>query len=81
MWHILGVMMSLYIADCGYPNFQVDSPVLVMGYSDPAREGTAITFSCSPGLVLTGPNTTTCMDNGQWEPDPREVKCKGEWNM
>ena len=64
-------------ARCGYPNLQADSPIVVMGYSDPAREGTSITFSCSPGMILTGPNTTTCMDNGQWEPDPSQAKCKG----
>ena len=41
-------------------------------------EGTSITFTCPPGLVLTGPNSSTCMGNGEWEPNPNEVKCKGE---
>ena len=44
---------------------------------DTFLEGTNITFTCSPGLVLTGPNTSTCMGNGEWEPNPREVECKG----
>lgn len=45
---------------------------------NPAREGTVITFTCSTlDLVLTGPNTTICMSNGVWEPDPVEVACKG----
>ena len=45
---------------------------------NPAREGTVITFTCSTSdLVLTGPNTTICMSNGEWEPDPVEVACKG----
>ena len=39
--------------------------------------GDNVTFYCSPGLILTGPNTSTCMRNGEWEPDPREVKCEG----
>ena len=37
--------------------------------------GSTITFTCSPGFVLTGSNTSICMGNGEWEPDPREVEC------
>ena len=40
-------------------------------------EGSSLTLSCCPGLELVGPNTTTCMRNGKWEPDPREAECKG----
>ena len=48
----------------------------VIDYSDPASEGTNIILECSsPNLVH---NTTTCVENGKWEPDPREVKCIGE---
>ena len=36
-----------------------------------------MTFACSPGLVLTGPNTSTCIENRKWEPDPRNIECKG----
>ena len=42
-----------------------------------AIEGVSVTFTCPPGLVLTGPNTTTCMRNGDWEPDPRDAACVG----
>ena len=45
--------------------------------SDLTLEGTNTTFSCPPGMVLTGPTTATCMGNGEWEPDPTEVQCKG----
>ena len=45
----------------------------------PALEGNTVAFSCPLGMVLTGPNATTCMGNGEWEPDPREfkVQCRG----
>ena len=43
----------------------------------PVVEGTNVIFGCSNGLVLSGPNVSTCMENGQWVPDPSEVKCKG----
>ena len=45
------------------------------GYEDPALEGQNITFSCREGLLLTGPNSTTCMGNGEWEPNPRDATC------
>ena len=51
--------------------------VRVMDYEDPAVEGESITFTCFPSLVLNGPNSSTCMENGEWEPDPREVNCTG----
>ena len=50
---------------------------MVTGYSDPAVEGTNVTFSCHLGLVLTGPTTITCTGGGQWKPDPNGVKCTG----
>ena len=50
---------------------------LVVGYTNIALEGDSINFSCSSGLELTGPNSSTCMGNGEWEPDPREVACEG----
>ena len=53
-----------------------DHNIQVIGYSDPAIEGTTVMLECSsPNLVHTGPNITTCMGNGEWEPDPRQVKC------
>ena len=57
---------------------QVNDSIHSSSNNNPAREGTIITFTCSNlELVLTGPNTTTCMSNGDWEPDPSEVACKG----
>ena len=58
-----------------------DSVILTDYVDDPALEGTIVTFSCPPGMQFTGNNitTATCMGNGEWEPDPRELKlkCKG----
>ena len=51
--------------------------VSVSGYSHPAMEGANVNFTCSPQHVLIGPHSATCMENGEWEPDPREVECKG----
>ena len=46
-----------------------------MGYEDPALEGENITFTCPTGAILTGPNLSTCVENEEWEPDPRELEC------
>ena len=46
-----------------------------VGYVDPALEGQNITFTCAPGQTLSGSNSSTCMGNGKWEPDPRDVEC------
>ena len=50
---------------------------IVMGYTDPALEGQSITFACPPYWTLNGSNSSTCMGNGEWEPDPGEVECTG----
>ena len=58
---------------------QLGSDIRINGYSDPASEGANVTLECiSPNLVHMGPNVATCMVNGKWEPDPREVICLGE---
>lgn len=54
-----------------------DSQTVIVDSRDPATVGTVATFGCPSGLILTGPNSTTCMGNGEWETDPREIKCKG----
>ena len=50
---------------------------LAEGYVDPALEGRTVTFICPRGQILNGSNSSTCMGNGEWEPDPREVECTG----
>ena len=48
-----------------------------MGYADSALEGEVITFTCPPGQLLNGTDTSTCMGNGEWEPDISEMNCIG----
>ena len=48
------------------------------GYGKPILEGEGVWFSCPTELVLIGPNSTTCMERGEREPDPKEVVCKGK---
>ena len=55
-----------------------DSMISVLGFSHPAMEGASVNFVCSPNHVLFGPHSATCMGNGEWKPDPREVECKGD---
>ena len=50
---------------------------IAVGYVDPALEGRTIMFVCPRGQILNGSNSSTCMGNGEWEPDPREVECTG----
>ena len=54
--------------------------VVVSGSQDshPLTEGQFITYTCSPGFTLTGPNMSVCTGNREWEPDPGEADCIGE---
>ena len=52
--------------------------VMALGYSDPALEGSSVDLKCPPGLTLIGPNVSTCIGNGEWEPDLGEVECQGK---
>ena len=74
----------MHAVNCGYPLEQQLSNVPESELIDPAHavssdcpitEGTNATFSCPREFALIGPNTSRCMQNGQWAPNPREVKC------
>ena len=69
----------MYIGKCSNPLTLVNASVIVEGYEDQSLEGENIMFSCPSGLVMIGPNTATCIGNGEWEPDPREVNCIGTY--
>ena len=63
---------------CNYPPAQLLHPpvIVVTGSEDnPPIEGQSITYTCPPGFMLNGTNTSVCMRNGEWEPDPGEVDC------
>ena len=68
------------IAKCNHPfdeseeNF-FEGP-FINGYYTPMVEGSSIILSCPLGYYLNGSNISTCMGNGEWEPDPREAVCK-----
>lgn len=76
------IIYFLYAANCGHPLqylFESNS-VIVTGYdmiSDwPIMEGANVSFSCSPDFVFNGPRASTCMENGLWIPNPRDVNCR-----
>ena len=66
-----------HVGKCSDPLTLANDAVIVEGHEDPALEGESIIFSCRDGLTLIGPNSATCMGNGEWEPDPSEVECTG----
>ena len=70
------VFHYLCAAKCGMLAEIVDTSVPVSNDRQPALQGSTMNFSCPTGLVLTGPNATTCMENGEWEPDPTSLKCE-----
>ena len=70
------ISCHFYTVNCGPPDLDESAgSVLVMGGTNVALQGDNVTFSCSSGLILAGPNMSTCTGNGKWEPDPTEVAC------
>lgn len=72
--------LSIHAVNCERPQVRRNiSSVIVMDYNSegPAVLGTEVTFSCRPGFILLGPNSSTCRDSGQWEPGTKEVLCTG----
>ena len=75
-------MIIYFKVTCENPLFNqsVGSSLHVVGYNKPSVIGTSVTFNCSdPGKILVGPNTATCMNDGQWQPHPNQLQmsCKG----
>ena len=52
---------------------------MILGYTVPGVVGTNITLSCPPEMILNGPDSSTCTEEGMWEPKPSEAECKGEY--
>ena len=68
-------MNSLLTGKCSNPMALTNA--IPVGYVDPALQGQNIIFTCPPDHILNGSNSSTCMGNGEWEPDPGEVECIG----
>ena len=60
---------------CEILRAQISDFVIVNEEQDLVMEGSSVTFTCPPGRILTGPNTSTCMGDGQLYPDPRKLDC------
>ena len=57
-------------------NEEMNNPLSDIQDMMPVMEGFVVSFSCHSEFILIGPNSSTCMRNGEWEPDPREVECR-----
>ena len=71
----------MHAGKCSNPMVLANNDIRVMDYEGPAIAGDYITFTCPSGLVLNGSNSSMCVENGEWEPDPREVNCISELYM
>ena len=71
------IILNFFLsAMCEDPATQVvDSTIIVHGYENPAPEGHVVNFSCPFGQILTGSNMSTCTNDREWEPDPKEMSC------
>ena len=75
------ILLHNNTAYCGHPKLLStcgDSVPKVVAYDGLPIEGSTIRFSCPPGLVLVGSDSAACTENGEWEPDPSGVMCRGK---
>jgi hypothetical protein len=78
---IMHTLLLLYTDTCDLPSQLLERPVIVDSGSQeiPHREGQFITYTCPPGLILAGQSTLVSTGYREWEPDPREVDCIGDY--
>ena len=72
----------MYVVTCDDPPAQsLQDRVMIMDKESdiPIMEGQFITYTCPSGFILTGPNASVCTKNREWEPDPGEVDCIGNY--
>jgi hypothetical protein len=82
MLNVVHPFMRCHAVTCSYPPTQLlHHPVVVVSGSQdrPPIEGQFITYTCPPGFILYGPNMSICKGNREWEPDPEEVDCIGDY--
>ena len=74
------IIMILAVT-CDLPTQLLNFLVAVVSGSQdrPPIEGQFITYTCPSGFVPTGPNTSVCTGNREWEPDPGHVICIGNY--
>ena len=70
---------DIIIGKCKYPVPGDDMATFLSHTEGPLIEGSNITYNCSPGLKVIESNMSTCMNNGQWEPDPMDITCTGNY--
>ena len=76
------VYIQCHAVTCDHPpTLSLQEPVMIMDrQSDiPIMEGQFIAYTCPSGFILTGPNASVCTGNREWEPDPGEVDCIGNY--
>ena len=77
------IILTNFAARCINPLLLLSDNYLALTAQDDSHPiglvGSNISFTCngSSNLFLSGPNKATCAENGEWEPDPRQIKCKG----
>ena len=71
------------VGKCNPPLTEENERYVIANYSNyPAIVGTSVTFACKdPGLLFNGSNSSMCMGNGEWEPDPMKLKCTPKGNV
>ena len=64
-----------------YIHLFADESITIAAYSDPSLVGSIITIDCRFGSISSKNHNTTnnimCLENGEWDPDPNQIKCKG----
>ena len=81
IWNVKYATFILHLATCEHPLPELSSTETnysvpkVSGFDAIVIEGKTITFSCPPGLELTGSDSAICNQNGEWEPDLSGLIC------
>ena len=67
--------ITFYTETCGNLAIPADEGIKIIEYSDPAVNGSNVTYGCLLDFVLY---TSICM-NGEWAPNPEdfELNCSG----
>jgi hypothetical protein len=74
-------IINLFLAKCEDPRdlLPAESNVsvsIIEGYNGFPIESSTVRFSCPSGLELIGPHSAKCTENGEWEPDLTEIRCR-----